>query len=324
MTGAVWSPGADPDVAVVVPTHKRFDSLCRLLAGMASQTLVAARWEVVVVDDGSGPDLARAIDELAADALIPLRVIHLDRARGPAVARNIGWRTTSAPVLAFLDDDCVPHPEWLESGLRAFARQAIGVAQGRTVTPEGSEAYPYTAFTVVRQVLQPSPWFEGCNVFFRRSALEQVGGFDERFGTFPGGEDTNLGWSVVGAGWERAWVDAAVVEHEVGERPWLWHLRFHWLEGNTVRLAALHPEIREMFWRPWAVKRENALFAAALVGVLASVRYKSAVLAALPYLVWLGPGRKVGASGAALQVSAHGASLAGKLLAGVKHRTFLL
>jgi GT2 family glycosyltransferase len=315
-------PGAE--IAVVVPTHRRLRSLRRLLQGLAEQTLPTASWEVVVVDDGSGEAEAATIDEMARSSPMRARAVHLHPALGPARARNTGWRSTDAPLLAFIDDDCVPHPSWLQAGLDAFARPEVGVVQGRTVLPDESDSYPYTPFTVVREVPAPSPWFEGCNVFYRRDALEQTGGFDESFGTFPGGEDTNLGWSVVGAGWERAWADQAVVEHEIGERPWTWHLRFHWLEGNTVHLAARHPEIRRSFWRPWAVKRENALFAAAVAGALAGVRFRPAVLATAPYLLWLAPGRKVGPAGAALQVSAHAASLCGKLLAGLEERTFLL
>lgn len=315
---------ATPDVAVVVPTHKRLESLGRLLAGLAKQTMPPDRWEVVVVDDGSGPEASEAIEKLAGSGPVPVRVIHLDPNRGPAVARNTGWRSTNAPLLAFVDDDCVPHPAWLEAGIRGFTRPEVGVVQGRTITPVGSESYPYTPFTVVRQVLGPSPWFEGCNIFFRRMALVETGGFDESFGTFPCGEDTNLGWSVLGRGWEREWADDAVVEHEIGERSWAWHLRFHWMEGNTVRLAARHPEMRRMFWRPWAVKRENALFAAAVAGAVAAVRFKPAALATLPYLVWLAPGRKVGAEGATLQISAHAASLVGKAVTGLRERTLLI
>lgn len=315
--------GWRPEVAVVVPTHRRPEGLRRLLDGLAAQTFPAELWEAVIVDDDSGPDAAARIDELVAAAPFRARVIHLSPNGGPAVARNTGWRATGAPIVAFIDDDCVPRAGWLAEGVGTFSGKT-GLVQGRTVRPAGSEAYAYTPFTVVREVLQPSPWFEGCNIFFRREALEQAGGFDESFGTFPCGEDTNLGWTVVGAGWPREWAADAVVEHEVGERPWAWHLRFHWLEGNTVKLAALHPGIRGMFWRPWAVKRENALFAAAVVGAVAGLRWRPALLATIPYLAWLQPGRRVGRTGAMLQVSAHAASLAGKLLAGLDEKTLLL
>ncbi len=311
-------------MAVVVPTHRRPDGLRRLLDGLRAQTLPPDRWEAVIVDDGSGPDMAAAVDDLVAGMPFRARVLHQSPNRGPASARNLGWRSTSAPVIAFTDDDCVPEPGWLLGGLRAIRSPAVGVVQGRTARPAGSEGYAYTPFTVVREVLAPSPWFEGCNLFFRRQALEEAGGFDEGFGLFPSGEDTHLGWSVLAAGWERGWAPDATVTHEIGERPVSWHLRFHWKEGDLVRLAAGHPEIRSMFWRPWAVKRENALFAAAVAGLLLAPKVRPASLLALPYLLWLQPGRRVGGEGAVLQVAAHAASLAGKLLAGIEERTLLL
>ena len=310
------------DVAVVVPTYRRPDGLRRLLDGLSSQTLPFDRWEAVIVDDGSGPDVAAAVDRLAGGVPFSVRVLHQGANRGQAAARNRGWRSTSAPVIAFVDDDCVPEPGWLAAGLAALSRPGVGVVQGRTVRPAGSERYRYTPLTVVREVLEPSPWFEGCNLFLRREALDGAGGFDEGFGDFA--EDTRLGWSVLGAGWERGWAGDAVVTHELGERPVSWHLRIHWREGDIVRLAARHPGIRSMLWRPWAVKRENALFAAAVLGLLAAVKARPAALLTFPYLLWLQPGRRVGAGGATLQVSAHAASLAGKLVAGVQERTVVL
>lgn len=315
---------ATPQISVVVPTHRRLDSLQRLMAGLGEQTLPRDRWGTVIVDDGSGPDIAESIDELVREAPFSVKVIHRESSGGPAVARNSGWRTTDTPLVAFVDDDCVPQPKWLECGVGGFTGPGVGVVQGRTVRPTTGDPYPYTPFTVVREVSAPSPWFEGCNIFFRRDALERAGGFDESFGRFPCGEDTNLGWSVLGAGWERGWAEDAVVEHELSERTWSWHLRFHWLEGNSVELAARHPDMRAMFWRPWAIKRENALFAAAVAGTVASLRFKPAILATLPYVAWLGPGRRTGIAGVILQVASHGASLGGKLAAGVRTRTFLL
>lgn len=315
---------AKPRLAVVAPTYRRVDGLRRLLEGLAGQTLARDEWEAIIVDDGSGPEAAGQIEQLAADAPFPVLVIHLDPGRGPAAARNAGWRAASADVIAFIDDDCVPRPGWLEAGMAEFTDPYVGVVQGRTVRPADSDGYSHTPFTVVREVLAPSPWFEACNVFYRRSALESVGGFDEKFGRFPCSEDTYLGWAVMGHDWERAWAGEAVVEHEITERPWTWHIRFHWREGELVRLAAEHPPIREWFWRPWAIKKENALFALAVTGAVASLRWRPAIVATLPYVWWLAPGHKVGAVGAAHQVSCHAASFAAKAGEGVRQGQLLL
>ncbi len=305
-----------------MPTRRRIAEIERLLTALEEQTLPSGEFEVVLVDDGSGPDLAEQIDDMAERSSLDIRVLHHARSRGPATARNAGWRLTSAALIAFTDDDCRPRPTWLSQGLKAFDQADIGVVQGRTLRPGDSDAYRYSPFTAVREVLEPSPWFEGCNIFYRREALEDAGGFDEGAGTY--GEDTNLGWAVLERGWIRGWAEDAIVEHDLSERPWSWHLWFHWRESNIVTLAARHPAVRRSFWRPWAVKRENALFAAAVLGVLLSPRHRLAIALTGPYLAWLAPGRKVGAAGAALQVSAHAASLAGKLVASARERSFLL
>lgn len=311
-----------PNIAVVVSTFRRPEGLQRLVDALAAQSLDRDLWEAVIVDNGSGPPSAEVIEAIAAAAPFHLRLLHIEVNDGPAAARNLGWRSTSAPVVAFTDDDCQPHPGWLEAGLSAVASASrIGVVQGRTVRAGGDD-YPYTGFTVIREVSQPSPWFEGCNLFFRREALEGAGGFDESFGFF--GEETSLGWQVVGAGWGRGWADDAVVGHELVERPWRWHVRFHWLERNIVRLVGHYPGMRSMFWRPWAVKKENALFALAVAGVVAAPRRRSALLLTLPYLRWLPRPWQVPPTGLAQQVCMHAVSLGGKAIVGVRERTFLL
>jgi GT2 family glycosyltransferase len=314
-----------PDVAVVVPTYQRPENLRRLLAALAAQTVQEQQWELVIVDDGSDQTNAQTIDELAAHSSLPVRVLHTPTNAGPARARNLGWRSTSAPIVAFTDDDCVPRPDWLAAGLSVLQQsERIGVVQGQTLRPVNTDGYPYSPFTVIREVKTPSPWFEGCNLFFRREALDAGGGFDENVGWFC--EETELGWRILERGWDRAWADDAVVEHDLTERPWLWHLRNHFLEGNIVRIAARHPSIRSMFWRPWAVKRENALFALALLGLLIGTRRRAGLLLALPYArmfprPW---DRDADIIAITHQVSVHAASLAGKAIAGLGERTLLL
>jgi GT2 family glycosyltransferase len=314
-----------PEIAVVVSTYRRPESLRLLVEALAAQTLDWARWEAMIVDNGSNPPLAAEVAAIVAEAPFNARLLRIEDNHGPAAARNLGWRSSSAPLVAFTDDDCQPQPGWLEAGLATMAASpTVGVAQGRTVRAGGNEHYPYTPFTVIREVSRPSPWFEGCNLFLRRDALEAAGGFDESFGFF--GEETSLGWTLVGAGWGRGWVHDAVVEHEVVERPWMWHVRFHQLEGNIVHLAGRYPAMRAMFWRPWAVKKENALFALAAVGLIGATRRRSALLLTVPYLRWLpAPWHPdVGWKGLAHQASLHAVSLASKMAANAKEGTFLL
>lgn len=313
---------------MVVPTFRRPAGLRRLVTALDGQSLDRGSWELIVVDDGSGPGWSDQIDAIVAASKGPARVVHAPSNRGPAVARNLGWRDTDADVVAFTDDDCWPEESWLESGLAAIeADTTVGIVQGPTIRPPGSDSYPYSYLTVVREVLEPSPWFEGCNLFLRRTALDATGGFDESLVVH--GEETALGWSALHDGWERAWAAQAVIFHEVVDRPWRWHLKTHFLERHLVLIAGRYPEIRGSFWRPWAVKRENALFGLAVIGIAASrprASYRSLAALALPYVLWLmPPWRRPPRPVAAIhQVSVHAASLAGKITAWIPARTFLL
>jgi GT2 family glycosyltransferase len=249
----------------------------RLVAALEAQTDPPA--EVVIVDDGSTDATPAVLAGTAAHTTLSLRVIRLERAGGPAVARNVGWRATESPIVAFTDDDCVPAPGWLAAASRAMAAAPrVGVLQGPTRPPADALVGRWPA---TRRVEGPTPFFEACNLVLRREALDATGGFDESLVMH--GEDTALGWSAVERGWERAFAPDAIVEHDLTHPGLGWHLRQAWMQGHLVPLALRHPGLRATFWRPWAFRRYEATFAAAVVGVVAARRVPAAVLLALPY-----------------------------------------
>jgi GT2 family glycosyltransferase len=275
-----------PEIAVVIPTYQREDRIPLLLSDLARQSLASQRFEVIVVDDCSTTDMVTLIERLALDLPYRVQAVRTPVNDGPAAARNLGWQVATAPFLAFLDDDCTPDPGWLEAGLAALtAEPHVGVVQGRTRAPEGVDLTRLPDWSLWRVVDESSPFFEGCNLFFRRSVLEVTGGFDEDIHFY--GEDTAAGWRVLDAGWDRAFAHDAVVTHEIQPRGWRWHIRNGLTERNIVHAAAKHPGFRrEGFWRPWAIRREDAAFVLALVGVTVGLRFRPALLLAMPYLWW--------------------------------------
>jgi len=330
-------PGAE--MSVVIPTHNRPDRCAALLRRLSAQSIGAGRFEVVVVDDCSTDDtsvvLAALVDEVPF-RLVPLRT---PANGGPALARNLGWRAASAPVVAFTDDDCDPEDGWLAAGLAAFgADPGLGVAQGRTRVPDGVDISKLQGWYVWRDVSAATPYFDACNVFYRRAALDGTGGFDEHiawWSTRPGpgsapiawGEDSAAGWSVVEAGWGRGFVADAVVVHDVEDRGWLWHVRYGYLDRIIVALAVQHPGYRqEAFWRPWAYRREDAAFLAAVAGAAAALRWRPAALAVLPYLWWRRPSvrRPRFAQVCAGNLAVDAARAVGQIHGALKYRTFVL
>ncbi len=323
-----------PDIAVVIPTYNRPGSCVALLHALAGQTLSPERFEVIVVDDCSTTPPV-----ITYQPPYRLRVLRTPTNRGPGPARNRGWRAATAPLVAFTDDDCLPEPGWLEGGLNYLqANPEIGVAQGQTQAPDGVDVAALQGFYQWRVIPEPSPYFDACNVFYRRAALEGTGGFDEEIGWWPSfgwpgatpvawGEDSAAGWAVLEDGWQRGFAPDALVIHPVDRRGLRWHLKYGYLDRAIVALAVAHPGYRqEAFWRPWAYRREDAAFTLAVAGVLTATRWRPAALAALPYLWWRRPSiRKPGFAAACFgYVAEDAARAAGRWSAAVKYRTLVL
>jgi len=200
---------AAPLVSVVVPTYRRADLLARCLAALLRQTLPPQAYEIIVCDDGPGQAVRQAVAQARACAPRGL-ALHYHAVRdtqGPAGARNVGWRSARAPIVAFTDDDTVPDPQWLQAGLRAMADGA-GAASGRIVMP-----LPERPTDCERDAarLQEAE-FATANCFVLRAALEAVDGFDERF-TIAWREDSDLHFSLLRDGWRIVRAPEAVVVH---------------------------------------------------------------------------------------------------------------
>jgi HAD superfamily hydrolase (TIGR01662 family) len=146
--------------------------------------------EIVIVDDrpGGGPP----IDS-------PARVVRCG-GRGPAAARNIGWRETTAPWVVFLDDDVRVTEAWrddLRRDLKNVARETGGI-QGRIIVPLPGDRRP-TDWERGTAGLADA-WWVTADMAYRRDTLVETGGFDERFPrAFR--EDADLALRAMDAGW---------------------------------------------------------------------------------------------------------------------------
>lgn len=242
---------SEPEISVVFATHNRASRLRALLTSLREQSLGTGRFEVVVVDDGSGDETPQVLADEAARGELSLRVLRHDRARGPAVARNAGWRVARASLIAFTDDDCRTTPEWLAAGVAANADDDRRVVQGHT-EPDPLEVSQEGPFARTLRVRRLGPHYQTCNIFYPRTVLEQAGGFDEAFSLR--GEDTDLALRCLQSGAEAVFADDALVFHAVHQLgPWA-KLRVAWLWHETIRLYARHPELRSsltygLFWK---------------------------------------------------------------------------
>ncbi|TQM57894.1 HAD-IIIA family hydrolase [Humibacillus xanthopallidus] len=200
-------PGAV--TTIVVPTVGR-ESLVILLDRLAHQSLPVSS-PVIVVDDRAaekGGAVPAWFDEL------PYAVkLLVSGGRGPAAARNLGWRHARTPWVSFVDDDVVPAIDWYASLLADLEGLPADVhgSQGRLHVPLPAHRRP-DDWERATAGLEDAPWITA-DLTYRRSALVGVGGFDERFPRAYR-EDVDLGLRITAAGGRIEW-GQRTVEHPV-------------------------------------------------------------------------------------------------------------
>jgi glycosyltransferase involved in cell wall biosynthesis len=201
-------PPANLLVSVVVPTKDRPKALAKCIEGLAAQT-IADQLEVVVVDDGSlAGDAVTAVAERRRAKVLQTR------GRGPAAARNAGARQAAGVFLCFIDDDCVPEPEWAERLVEALQRGADAAA-GTTVNGSGvlGEASELVARAPARESAAPASriaFAPSNNLACARSVIEAIP-FDESYPT-AAGEDRDWCARIAARGYTlRRQADAVLV-----------------------------------------------------------------------------------------------------------------
>jgi histidinol-phosphate phosphatase family protein len=179
------------DYSIVIPTVGR-ESLHRLIVAL-DRDEGPQPVEIVVVDDRPGSAVP-----LQIATRMPVRVLR-SGGRGPAAARNTGWRAAATRWISFLDDDVVPQPGWkrlLDNDLRAA--EVNGAAGSQALLEVAGESRRPTDNEHRTHRLADAQWITA-DMAYRRDALVAVGGFDERFPRAYR-EDSDLAVRVVAAG----------------------------------------------------------------------------------------------------------------------------
>ena len=164
-----------PRISVIVCSYNGARTIRDCLAGL--RRLDYPAFEVIVVDDGSNdatPDIAREYG---------FRVIS-GRNQGLSHARNVGLRAASGEIVAYIDDDAYPDPDWLRYLAAGFLGSThVGIG-GPNLPPPGdgpvAESVANAPGGPIHVLLsdQEAEHIPGCNMAFRRSALLAIGGFD--------------------------------------------------------------------------------------------------------------------------------------------------
>ena len=238
------------DVTLVVPVRDQTAGLGALLASVAGPARPAAgrppEPATVVVDDGSTDPAGVA----AVAGRYGARLLRVDPPRGPAAARNLGWRLATTPAVAFLDADCTAATDWAGPLLAHLNDPAVGLAAPR-VRPAPGAAPPWlVGYERARSALDLGdvaapvrprsrvPYVPAAALVARRAALDALGGFDESLTV---GEDVDLVWRLADAGWSARYEPAAMVWHDTRAGLGAW-LRQRYRYGTSAApLERRHP-----------------------------------------------------------------------------------
>ena len=224
-------PGAD----LVVPTVGR-PSLEVLLEALAA-SIGQMPGRVLLVDDRRKPDTPLLPDRPPLRLASRVEVLR-GPAAGPAAARNVGWRVSGADWVVFLDDDVIPAPDWSARLCEDLADLGSGVAgsQGGLRVPLPEDRRP-TDWERNVKGLETARWITA-DIAYRRTVLEEVGGFDERFPRAYR-EDADLGLRVTGAGY-RIVRGRRCVTHPVRPADRLVSVRLQAGNADDALMRALH------------------------------------------------------------------------------------
>lgn len=270
-------------IDVVVPTIGR-PSLLELLGSLASARGPLPRSIILVDDRKSQP---AALDLEGIDPILRSRVRVLrGKGAGPAAARNTGWRASDADWIAFLDDDVRVESDWTQRVVCDLERLPSRIAGSRghvrVPLPKGRAPTDWE-----RNVagLQRSAWITA-DMAYRRSVLEALGGFDERFRRAYR-EDAEFALRAFEAGYLITHGMRAI-QHPVRPADWWISVRLQAGNADDVLMHALHgPRWRERSNAPRGRFRLHAATVACAVASLTALGARSYPAAAALATAWL-------------------------------------
>jgi glycosyltransferase involved in cell wall biosynthesis len=239
---------ANPQISAIICTHNRDTYLGAAIDSLLNQRFAEA-FEVIVVDNASS-DCTRAVVE-ARFHHPGLRYVY-EPTLGLSVARNTGAKTAQSSILAYLDDDAIASPQWLQVLYEAYQqsdRLAIAGGQVTLLWPEGVQPPRWLSAGLAGnlgayelgnepiEIHQPGLTPRGLNYSIRRTFLDQVGGFDHHLGrvgkNLLSNEELHMTEQALKLGWQVAYLPDAHVAHHVSPERLRrrWFLHRGWWQG---------------------------------------------------------------------------------------------
>jgi len=199
------------DVSIVVPVYNSEKTIEKTINALLSQK-TRKNYEIIVVDDGSTDSTPKILARYKKQGIKVIR----QKNKGPAAARNTGWKNAKAKIVAFIDSDCRPVSNWLEAMAKPFSDKNVG-AVGGTYRTENKYSLlaRYVGLDIEMRHSRFKREIEGTGSFsiaFKKNLLKKTGGFDETYRK-PTAEDFDLCFSIRKLGKKIMFAPGAIVYH---------------------------------------------------------------------------------------------------------------
>lgn len=237
-----------PEIAAIICTHNRDRYLGAAIDSLLKQD--CDDYEIIIVDNASSDRTSEVVQQRLDNPLV--KYVY-EPELGLSVARNRGAKETTAPILAYLDDDAEASPQWLRVIVKAYRKNAkLAIAGGKVtlILPEGRTSLPkwlseemsgalgsYDLGDKMVYIDNPGLTPRGLNYSLRQSFLEQIGGFDPNLGrvgkNLLSNEELLMTELAIEKGWQVAYLPEALAAHNVSPERLQpkWFINRTWWQG---------------------------------------------------------------------------------------------
>ena len=203
------------ELSVIIPAYNREKALKECLTALVNQDYPSDKFEIIIIDDGSGDGTSGMADVFMRDYgnIKYVRQLH----KGPAAARNLGIREASAEITAFTDSDCIPESSWARKIVQAHTEDkdaaiigGLTMVDPRNIKAMVSQSLSDGAMSVKLGAKNEFIFFPTCNVSFKKKLVGEK--FDEAF-PLPAGEDLEFFWRAFKKGCKFKYRPEIIVTH---------------------------------------------------------------------------------------------------------------
>lgn len=216
-----------PKISIVICTCERPTSLSKTL--LALENLTNHNFEVIIIDASTSMDTVNLVTSLSQQSSYYIKLDKIN-IKNISVSRNRGIEFASGSIIAFLDDDAIPPPDWIEQLLAIYSLHGDKCAGvGGTVRDMTKTGYPLQYHRGISNIISNTIpirsedaanynqtqgfWYNclmGANSSYRKDVLEKINGYDEFFEYFL--DETDVCLRIIQAGYEIHYCDV-IVDH---------------------------------------------------------------------------------------------------------------